>query len=85
MFRDLCGVYQQLVGRRCKRYLGDPELDVVEVQKEHQSSRNQSRRSLQRRQYCEDIVEQNTVPICRHLLEPHLKEDLPEFMPYFVY
>ena len=32
------------------------------------------------------LEEKNDVlPVCGHLLKPHIKKDLPKFMPHFVY
>ncbi len=77
-------VYQQVVGRRCRKCLGDLVQDVAGVRKERQSSRSRSLRSCNIVSVTQISIV-NAVPVCWHFLKSHLKEDLPKLMSNFVY
>lgn len=83
--RDLLLVYLQWEDRKCRKYLEDLVPGVVGVRKEHQSSRIPSPQSCK---YVSDdlLIEYFlSAPICWHLLESHLKEDLSELVAYFIH
>ena len=79
-----------MVGRRiedlrCKKYLEGRERDVVGERRERRNSRSLFRQTFVLISVDQSKMSAMSLPVCRHLFEPHFEENLSELMAHFVH